>query len=60
MKKKITITQIKSSIGRIPNHRGALKGLGLRHIGHKVILNDTPAIRGMISKIFYMVKISKG
>ncbi|CAL4325690.1 50S ribosomal protein L30 [Buchnera aphidicola] len=57
--KKIKITQIKSSIGRIPKHKKTLLGLGLRHIGHSVIHHDTPAIRGMIKKISYILKIQE-
>ncbi|QCI26200.1 50S ribosomal protein L30 [Buchnera aphidicola (Sarucallis kahawaluokalani)] len=55
--KKIFITQIKSRIGRLPQHKAILIGLGLRRIGHTVIREDTPSIRGMISKISYMLKI---
>ncbi|WP_261978890.1 50S ribosomal protein L30 [Buchnera aphidicola] len=57
MIKKIFITQIKSRIGRLPQHKAILIGLGLRRIGHTVIREDTPSIRGMISKISYMLKI---
>jgi large subunit ribosomal protein L30 len=34
-----------------------MKGLGLRRIGHTVELEDTPAVRGMINKVYYMVKV---
>ncbi|WWP01980.1 MAG: 50S ribosomal protein L30 [Candidatus Dasytiphilus stammeri] len=57
MNKKIKITQIRSSIGRKPKHKATLIGLGLRHIRHTVIREDTPAIRGMIRKISYMIII---
>ncbi|QCI25124.1 50S ribosomal protein L30 [Buchnera aphidicola (Rhopalosiphum padi)] len=57
--KTIKITQTKSSIGRIPKHKKTLLGLGLRHIGHSVIRQDTPAIRGMIKKISYILKIKE-
>ena len=57
--KMIKITQIKSSIGRIPNHKKTLLGLGLRRIGHSVIRQDTPSIRGMIKKISYILKIQE-
>lgn len=57
MNKKIFITQIKSTIGRIPSHKATMVGLGLRKIGHTVRRNDTPAIRGMVRKVSYMVKI---
>ncbi|GAW95779.1 MULTISPECIES: 50S ribosomal protein L30 [Colwellia] len=57
MSKTVKVTQIKSSIGRLPKHRATLKGLGLRRINHTVELEDTPSIRGMINKVYYMVKV---
>ncbi len=53
----LTITQIRSEIGRLPDHRACLTGLGLRRIGHSVVVEDTPSVRGMINKISYMLKI---
>ena len=55
----IKVTQTKSSIGRLPKHKACLKGLGLRRINHTVELEDTPCIRGMINKVFYMVKVEE-
>lgn len=55
--KTIKVTQTRSSIGRLPKHRATLKGLGLRKINHTVELEDTPAVRGMVNKVFYMVKV---
>jgi len=56
-KKTLTVTQIKSTAGRLKNHQACAKGLGLRRIGHSVEVEDTPAVRGMINKIYYMVKV---
>lgn len=56
-KNTIKITQTRSSIGRLPKHKATLRGLGLRRIGHTVERPNTPAIRGMIQKISYMVKV---
>ena len=53
----IKVTQTKSSIGRLPKHKACLKGLGLRKINHTVELEDTPCVRGMINKVYYMVKV---
>lgn len=58
MIKYISVTQIKSAIGRLPKHKATLVGLGLRRIGHTVKLQDTPSIRGMIQKISYMLKVN--
>jgi large subunit ribosomal protein L30 len=57
MANKIKVTQTKSSIGRLPKHRATLTGLGLRRINHTVELEDTPSVRGMINKVYYMVKV---
>lgn len=59
MTKTIKITQTRSSIGRIAKHKATLTGLGLRKIGHTVEREDTPAIRGMINQVYYMVKVEE-
>lgn len=56
-KKTIKVTQVKSAAGRLKNHRACVAGLGLRRIGHSVEVEDTPAVRGMINKINYLVKV---
>jgi large subunit ribosomal protein L30 len=55
--KTVKVTQVKSSIGRLPKHKACLTGLGLRRINHTVELEDTPSVRGMINKVYYMVKV---
>jgi large subunit ribosomal protein L30 len=57
MANMIKIKQTKSSIGRLPKHKATLVGLGLRRIGHVVEREDTPAVRGMINKVYYMVEV---
>ncbi|MEH6594366.1 MAG: 50S ribosomal protein L30 [Colwellia polaris] len=57
MAKTVRITQLKSSIGRLPKHRATLKGLGLRRIRQTVELEDTPSVRGMINQVSYMIKV---
>ena len=54
--KTIKVTQIKSEIGTKESHRATLRGLGLRRINHTVELEDTPCVRGMVNKVFYLVK----
>jgi large subunit ribosomal protein L30 len=56
---KIKVTQTRSTIGRLPSHKSCMKGLGLRRIGHTVELENTPSVRGMASKVFYMVKVEE-
>lgn len=57
MAKMVKVKQTKSSIGRLPKHRATLTGLGLRRIGHVRELEDTPAVRGMINRVSYMVEV---
>jgi large subunit ribosomal protein L30 len=59
MANKIKVTQIKSSHGRLKAHKGCVIGLGLRRIGHTVEVEDTPSVRGMITKISYMLRIEE-
>lgn len=54
---KIKVTQTKSSNGRIESQKATLRGLGLRRIGHTVELEDTPSVRGMIGKVYFMVQV---
>jgi large subunit ribosomal protein L30 len=55
--KTLKVTLIKSLIGRKQDHRATVKGLGLRRINHTVTVEDTPAVRGMINKVIYLLKL---
>jgi large subunit ribosomal protein L30 len=55
--KKIKVTLVKGLRGTIHKHRESVKGLGLRHREHSVEVQDTPAIRGMINKVSYLLKV---
>ena len=57
--KQITITQIKSSFGRLENHRACVRGLGLRRMHHTVTVQDSPEVRGMIAKVSYMLRVEE-
>ena len=52
---RIRVTQIKSPIGRKPNQRKTLIGLGLNRISRSSVLEDTPSVRGMISRVQHLV-----
>ena len=52
----LEITQVKSAIGRRPEHRGTLRALGLKRIRHTVVHEDTPVIRGMVKKVAFLVE----
>ena len=56
---KVKVTQIKSLIGRKPNHRLSVKGLGLRGIGDSRVLEDTPSVRGMINQVEYLLNVEE-
>ncbi|MCL6417181.1 50S ribosomal protein L30 [Aestuariirhabdus sp. Z084] len=55
--KTIKVTLVRSTNGRLKNHKACVLGLGLRRIGHTVEVEDTPSVRGMINKVSYMVQV---
>ena len=57
--KTIKITQIKSSIGYKDKAKKTLAALGLKKLNHTVVKNDTIQIRGMINKIYYLLKVEE-
>ena len=57
-KKRIVVTQKKSPIGRQSYQKQTLIGLGLNKIGRTKELEDTPSIRGMISKVKHLVQVN--
>ncbi len=56
---ELKVTQIKSSIGVKPKHRGTLRALGLRGIGRSNTLPDRPEIRGMIARVPHLVEVRR-
>ncbi|MDT8427595.1 MAG: 50S ribosomal protein L30 [Pseudomonadales bacterium] len=55
--KQVKITLIRSPIGTMERHRQCLRGLGLRRMHQTAVLEDTPAVRGLINKIRYMLSV---
>ena len=55
--KKIKVKLLKGLAGCKESHRATVRGLGLRRLNHTVELTDTPAVRGMINKVYYLVQI---
>ena len=53
----VKVTLVKSTIGRIAAHRACVAGLGLRRMHHTVEVQDTPANRGMINAVNYLLKV---
>jgi large subunit ribosomal protein L30 len=56
---KIKITQVKSGIGQLKKQKLTLKALGITKLGHCVVQNDTPCIRGMVKSIHHLVQVEK-
>ena len=54
--KKIKVTLVKSVIGTKQSHRATVRGLGLNRLNSTAELEDTPAVRGMINKVSYLLK----
>lgn len=59
MSKKIKVTQVRSTAGRLQAHKACVIGLGLRRIGHTVEVEDTPSVRGMINKVNFLVRVEE-
>ncbi|MFZ0451865.1 MAG: 50S ribosomal protein L30 [Desulfatiglandaceae bacterium] len=57
MTDRIKVTQVKSGIGKNKKIRETLKGLGLTRMNKSVELQNTPAIRGMIRKVSFLVRV---
>lgn len=56
--KTVKVQLVKSPIGCKADHRATVRGLGLRRLNSVRELEDTPAVRGMINKISYLLKVS--
>ena len=54
--KKIKVKLVKSLIGTKQSHRATVRGLGLRRLNSVSELEGTPAVRGMINKVSYLLK----
>ncbi len=57
--KKIKLTLIRSISGRLPKHQAMAATLGLRRINQSVEVTDRPEMRGIITKIPYLLKIEE-
>jgi large subunit ribosomal protein L30 len=56
-KKMMKVKLVRSIHGRLAAHRDCVRGLGLRRMHQEVDVEDTPATRGMLNKVSYMVKL---
>ena len=55
--KNLKVTLTRSVIGRLKSHKACISGLGLRRVGHTVVVEDTASVRGMINKASYMLRV---
>jgi large subunit ribosomal protein L30 len=56
---QLKVTQIRSKIGGKQNHRETLRSLGLKRIGHVVVKEDRPEIRGMVNTVRHLVTVEE-
>ena len=57
--KKVRLTLVRSTNGRLRSHKACVRGLGLRRMHHTVEVEDTPCTRGMIRKVAYMLRVEE-
>ncbi len=57
--KRLRVTQVRSTNGRLASHKACARGLGLRRMHHTVEVEDTPCTRGMINRIWYMLEVEE-
>ena len=56
---RLKVTQVRSTIGTKPKHRGTLRALGLGRIGRSNTLPDRPEVRGMINRVPHLISIEE-
>lgn len=56
---RLKVTQRKSDIGGTSNQRNSLRSLGLKRIGHVVVKEDRPEIRGMVNRVSHLVTVEE-
>ncbi len=56
---RLKVTLKHSAIGRPSNQRDQLKGLGLRKLGQSRVLENTPAVRGMVKRVLHLVDVEE-
>ncbi len=59
MSKSLRITLVKGLSGRNAYQRRVVKGMGLTHVNRSVVLSDTPEIRGMVEKVWFLLRVEE-
>ena len=57
--KQLRVTLVRSTSGRLRNHQACVRGLGLRRLNHSAVVEDTPAVRGMINTVSYLLRVEE-
>lgn len=58
-KNTVKVTLVRSTNGRLKNHKACVAGLGIRRMHQTVEVEDTPSVRGMINTVSYMLKVEE-
>jgi large subunit ribosomal protein L30 len=58
-KKQLKVTLVRSTAHKLQAHKDTIRGLGLRRQRHSVVLEDTPAVRGMCNAVGYMIRVEE-
>ena len=56
---RVKLTLVRSTAKRLASHKATVVGLGLRRMHQTVEVEDTPATRGMINKVAYLLKVEE-
>ncbi len=56
---KLKVTQVRSALDRGARQRGTIRALGIKRMGHTVVHEDKPEIRGMIRAVQHLVKVEE-
>jgi large subunit ribosomal protein L30 len=56
---KLKITQVRSALGRGAKQEGTIRALGLKRLGHSVVQEDRPEIRGMIRAVEHLIEVEE-
>jgi large subunit ribosomal protein L30 len=59
MATKLKVTQVRSALSRGAKQRGTIRALGLKRLGHSVVHEDKPEIRGMIRAVSHLVEVEE-
>jgi large subunit ribosomal protein L30 len=56
---RLKVTQTRSLIGRPPDQRATVRGLGFKRLGDVVVKEDRPEIRGMLRKVSHLIRVEE-